>query len=120
VAETMWIVLRISVPWTTLRSKSALVSASPAQAGEPGPQADVTRRCVLGLEPTNLLDRHGEGKGAALQQVLAGQERPVEGRRERTSPVTAPRAARPSGPSATRSPPRPSVRRGRAATAAGR
>src|SRR5207249_199927 len=50
----------------------------PGEPCEPGPQADVAGRCVLGLEPTNLLHSYTHGEGAALEQLLAGQERPVE------------------------------------------
>src|ERR1700704_953610 len=69
--------------WMVLRRDHAAVDEGlgervPLQAREPGPQADVAGRCVLGLEPTDLPHGHGQREAAALQQVLAAQERPVE------------------------------------------
>src|ERR1700704_5183719 len=69
--------------WMVLRRDHAAVDEGlgervPLQVREPGPQADVAGRCVLGLEPTDLPHGHGQREAAALQQVLAAPERPVE------------------------------------------
>jgi hypothetical protein len=45
---------------------------------EPRPQADVHRRRVLGLDPGDPLERPRQRHPAALEQQLAGEQRPVE------------------------------------------
>jgi len=51
------------------------------EAFEPGPQPDVHRRCVLRLQTGHALEHSGQGRFASLQQLLAPEDRPVQGTR---------------------------------------
>ena len=51
---------------------------APAEPGDARPEADVTRRRVLGLEPADVLDDGLDRPGGALEEVLAGQQGAVQ------------------------------------------
>ena len=69
--ETRWIVTRMSVAWTTLRSSSARVSAARSKPSQPRPQPDVHRRRVLRLDPADA-PRARAAAGAARARAGAG------------------------------------------------
>jgi hypothetical protein len=48
------------------------------EVAQAGPQTDVGRRCVLGLEPTDAFERLRQGERRALQEELASEQRPIE------------------------------------------
>jgi hypothetical protein len=51
------------------------------EAGDPRPEADVPRWCVLGLEAADLLDRLGERQPRPREQQLTLEQRAIEGPR---------------------------------------
>ena len=77
-AETAWIVVRCSVPWTTVLRSSARVSSLAAEALEARPEADVGVRRVLVLDAADALERSRNRQSRALEEQLPREQRPVQ------------------------------------------
>ena len=78
----------MSVPLTTLPSRDRRVQVGRLESRQPRPQADLRRRRLLRLQPTDPLDRIDDADIGGLEQELARERRPPSGRALRTS-VTA-------------------------------
>ena len=51
----------------------------PLEARESGPQPDVAGRCVLRLQPTDLLHRLLDAERRSFEEELAGEQRAIQG-----------------------------------------
>ena len=76
--ETRWIVTRISVPWTTSRCSSAVVSAAGSKPRSRDHRPKYIDGAYWAWIPHSRSSASGSGSGGALEQQLPGQQRAVE------------------------------------------